>query len=64
MEKLNKIVEAVVEKAVGRFLPQVQTKAGCVDYFTGCCGASNNQASFTRNCNGHLTYHCVGLCPH
>lgn len=70
MDKLNKMFEAVVEKTVGRFLPEVNADASCTEetVFHGCC-AGGAHASYTilcRNSNGHIVwqrYHCDGLCP-
>ncbi|MCZ7673689.1 MAG: hypothetical protein M5U34_44550 [Chloroflexi bacterium] len=42
MEKLNKIVEAVVEKTVGRFLPEVEAKASGCHWDYGCCEGDPN----------------------
>lgn len=63
MEKLNKMIEIVVEKTVGRFLPEVEAKAGCTFILLGCCGS--NQAEFLEKCDSwpYYTYYCQGVCP-
>lgn len=63
MDKLNKMFEAVVEKTVGRFLPEVKAEATCSSWeFDGCCGS--NQTRFKRYCPGQgFEYMCTGLCP-
>lgn len=65
MKKLNKLVEAVVEKTVGRFLPEVEAEATCSSWeFVGCCGPGNSQARSRRYCPGQgFEYICTGLCP-
>lgn len=68
MDKLNKMVEAVVEKTVGRFLPEVEAKAGCSWEYQGCCAGNQAKNQYIcRNPDGSVYHYgtttCTGLCP-
>jgi len=56
MEKLNKFVEVIVEKTVGRFLPEVEAKAGCYWQNTFACCNYPNSSNSTQHyiCNGQV----------
>jgi len=65
MEKLNKIVEAVVEKTVGRFLPEVEAKASGCHWDYGCCEGGSKLLTYqvcdTLPYIRNIT--CAGACP-
>lgn len=60
MDKLKKIVEAVVEKTVGRFLPEVEAEAGCHDVPAGCCYGAQQRQRYEHWCDGVLQYYWCG----
>ena len=63
MDKLNKIVEMVVEKTIGRFLPEVEAEAGCQDVPLGCC--SGQRQRYEHWCDDEFQYSwCGAVVPH
>jgi hypothetical protein len=60
MDKLNKIVEMVVEKTVGRFLPEVEAEAGCQDVPAGCCSGPPQQQRYERWCDDEFQFSWCG----